>query len=137
MNHTSLLSPCVTLGESVVSLGLSFLCIKHGDIAGFLGNTESETSVLPWHITATREFFPAPVQGSPGRRVSQNSPAQMSKHYMVSVFPLKLSIRNLKTSVKILLQLRFRTDLLIFHLDKIIDLQPRGVGFSERIHGKC
>ena len=58
LNLTLLLSCCVILGESVVSLGMSFLCIKYGHIAGFLGNTESETSILTWHMATTQEFFP-------------------------------------------------------------------------------
>ena len=57
--------------------GESFLCIKDGHIAGFLGNTESETSFLAWHIATTQEFSPVPIHGYPGRRVLPNSPGQM------------------------------------------------------------
>lgn len=46
VTHTLLLSPPVTSGEPATSLGLSFLCIKYGDVTGFLGNTESKTSIL-------------------------------------------------------------------------------------------
>lgn len=44
---------------------------------------------------------------------------------------------DLKYSVETLFQLKFKTDLLIFHMDKIIGLLPGGVGLNERVPGKC
>lgn len=87
LRRTLLFSPCVTLGKSVVSLGLNSLtCMKYEDVTGLLESTEGMTSIPTWHIAATQEFFlSCSLHWSPGRRVQKFSRADGQMLHCLSI----------------------------------------------------